>query len=108
MDSKLMGNHDVGRAMASAAEVFWIASDGFESPTQEKALAALDKAAERFRGADAEFDDEFHGKTPLSEWVALAFGATPEQIASRDTNVDDGEAWYEGVYRKFRDRYEFC
>ena len=103
-----MGNHDVGRSMASAAEVFWFAFDGLDLPTQEKALAALDIAAERFRGADAEFDAEFYGKTPLSELVALAFGATPEQIASRDTDVDGGEVWYNGVYRKFSERYGFC
>lgn len=66
-----MGNHDVGRAMASAAEVFWLAM-GERVPTKEQALAALDKAGERWRGADTEFDDELHEVTPLSRLVAIA------------------------------------
>lgn len=103
-----MGNHDVGRALASAAEGFW-AGNGDAEVSKDKALAVLDKAAERWRGADAEFDDEFHGETPLSKLVAIAFDANHQQIASRDGDYeDDGESWYEGVYRKFRDRYEFC
>lgn len=102
-----MGNHDVGRAMAAAARAFWIATDGSE-PDQATALEALDAAAEDFIGADAEFDDELFGETPLSKLVALAFDATPDEIKSRDTDHDDGMAWYEGPERRFRDRYKFC
>lgn len=43
-----MGNHDVGRALAGAADGFW---DGRETATKEQALAFLDKVAERWRGA---------------------------------------------------------
>lgn len=105
-----MGNHDVGRAMSAGAKGFW-AGRGDNPVTPAEAMAALDAVAEEFRGADAEFDDEFFGETPLSKLVALAFEATPEQIASRDGEGppdDDGDAWYEGVYRKFSERYNFC
>lgn len=102
-----MGNHDVGRAMAAGAKGFW-AGRGDNPVKPEDAMAVLDAIAEDFRGADAEFDDEFFGETPLSKLVAVAFEATPEQLASRDEDIDDGEAWYEGVYRRFSQRYEFC
>ena len=78
------------------------------SPDKDTALKALDAAAERWRGADAEFDDEFFGETPLSRLVAVAFDATPEEIKSRDTDHDDGEAWYDGPQTRFSDRYNFC
>lgn len=107
-----MGNHDVGRALASAAEAFWEAV-GDTPVTQEKALAALDKVAERWRGADAEFDDELNEETPLSRLVAIAFDATPDEIADLKGEYpcdesDVGMLWYEGAERRFRDRYEFC
>jgi hypothetical protein len=108
-----MGNHDVGRAMASAAEVFWLAM-GDTKPTKEQALAALDKMGERWRGADAEFDDELHEVTPLSRLVAIAFDATPEEIADLDGTrdfgrvEDAGELWYDGPVTRFRKHFEFC
>jgi hypothetical protein len=104
-----MGNHDVGRAMAAGAKGFW-AGRGDNPVTPAEAMAALDSIAEEFRGSDAEFDDEFYSETPLSKLVAIAFEATPEQIASRDgeNDEDDGEAWYDGVQCKFSERYEFC
>jgi hypothetical protein len=95
-----MGNHDVGRAMAAAAEGFW-AGNGDAPVTKEKALAVLDAAASRFIGADAEFDDELIGETPLSRLVAIAFDATAEEFA-------DLELWYDGPYTRFSDRYRFC
>jgi hypothetical protein len=98
-----MGNHDVGRALAGAAEGFW---EGRKKATKKQALAFLDKVAERWRGADAEFDDELlDGKgTALGRLVALAFDATPEEAAGGE----DGDLWYEGPYQKFRSRYRFC
>lgn len=108
-----MGNHDVGRGMAAAARVFWLAM-GDRKPTKEQALAALDAAAEEYRGADAEFDDELHEETDLSRLVAVAFDATPEEIASlkgelaSESEDDTGIAWYDGPETKFRERYEFC
>lgn len=95
--------------MAAGAKGFW-AGHGDNPVTPAEALAALDAIAEEFRGADAEFDDEFFGETPLSKLVAIAFEATPEQIASRDGEADDddGDAWCEGVQSKFSDRYKFC
>ena len=102
-----MGNHDVGRAMAAAAEAFW-AGNGDAPVDRDKALRVLDAAGERFRGADAEFDDEFFGETPLSRLVAIAFDATPEEIKSRDGGYDDGLAWYNGPEARFHDRYQFC
>jgi hypothetical protein len=95
-----MGNHDVGRALAGAAEGFW---DGREKATKEQALSFLDKVAERWRGADAEFDDELIDgtSTALGRLVALAFDASAAELSSWD-------AWCDGPYQKFRARYEFC
>jgi len=100
-----MGNHDVGRAMGAAARGFW-AGNGGEPVSKEKALAVLDAAAEMFRGADAEFDDETFPDEPLGRLMAIAFGPFPPE--GQDVEDDDGEGWYEGIERPFRERYEFC
>jgi hypothetical protein len=109
-----MGNHNVGRGMAAAARAFWV-GNGEAEVTAEKALQALDAAAEDYIGADAEFDDEMSMETPLTRLVAIAFGATDEEIADlkgERTIVDDhdygGRLWYDGPYEKFSDRYRFC
>lgn len=107
-----MGNHDVGRAMAGAAEGFW-AGNGEVPVSREKALAVLDAAAKRYIGADAEFDDELNEETPLSRLVAIAFDATPDQIADLKGEYpcedgDSGMLWYEGPEKAFRARYKFC
>jgi len=107
-----MGNHDVGRAMSAAAKAFW-AGNGDAPVTQEKALAVLDAAAEDFIGADAEFDDELIDETPLSRLVAIAFEATPDEVADLkgEYPCDDGDAgmlWYEGAQSRFSERYKFC
>lgn len=105
-----MGNHDVGRAMASAAEGFW-AGNGDAPVAKEKALAVLDAAAKRWIGADAEFDDELHEETPLSRLVAIAFDATPEELADLKGELpgdDCGEVWYDGPVTRFSERYKFC
>lgn len=103
-----MGNHDVGRAMASGAELFWQLK-GDASPTKDEALKALDALAFRWRGADAEFDDELMDGTSsaLGKLVALAFDATPEEAAAADDD-NGGNPWYDGPYQRFRDRYKFC
>lgn len=101
-----MGNHSVGRAMASAAKVFYLAI-GDRIPTHDEALACLDMAAEQYIGADAEFDDELYEDTPLRRLVTIAFDATPAEIAARDAPAsarDDG--WYE-VIERFSKRYRF-
>lgn len=106
-----MGNHDVGRGMAAGAKAFLGA---VLVPTKEQALAALDSLAEPYRGADAEFDDELHEETPLSRLVAIAFDATPDEIADLKGEFDGGrvedrgELWYDGPITRFRQRYEFC
>ena len=106
-----MGHHDVGRGMAGAAKVYWLAM-GDREPTQEQALAALDAAGEDYHGADAEFDDELNEWTPLSRLVAIAFAATPEEISDLkgETPDDDqrGMIWYEGAYSRFREHFRFC
>lgn len=99
-----MGNHNVGRAMGAAARGFW-AGNGDAPVTKEKALAVLDAAAEQFRGADAEFDDECYPDEPLGRLMAIAFGPWPVPGQESD---EDGEGWYEGVQRPFSERYEFC
>lgn len=97
--------------MAGAAEVYWLAMDD-RVPTQAQALAALDKAGERYQGADAEFDDELNEWTPLSRLVAIAFNATPEEIADLKGEGPDSEdlemLWYEGPYSRFSKHFRFC
>ena len=100
-----MGNHDVGRGMGAAARGFW-AGNGDAPVSKEKALAVLDAAAEQYRGADAEFDDETERDEPLGRLLAIAFEFPPS--GHEDDPDDDGEGWYEGVYRPFRERYNFC
>lgn len=107
-----MGNHDVGRVMAAAAEAFWT-GNGEEPVSIEKALRVLDAAASRFIGADAEFDDELSTWTPLSRLVAIAFEATPDEIADLKGDGDEPpegwfERWYAGPYERFSNRYRFC
>jgi hypothetical protein len=99
-----MGNHNVGRAFASCADVFWgIIPEG--TATQAQALKALETVGNRYRGADAEFDDElFDQNTPLGQMVALAFDAKPEELE----DYDDGEAWYNGPITRFRQHFQFC
>ena len=107
-----MGNHDIGRGMSAAAKAFWIAMGDVE-PTKEVALAALDAAGEDYVGGDAEFDDELVEWSPLSRLVAIAFDATPEEIADikgerEEGRIEDaGELWYDGPYRRFSDHFEF-
>lgn len=108
-----MGNHEVGRSLAASAKVFW-KTVGDRAVTKDEALSVLDLAAEDFIGADAEFDDEMTTDTPLSRLVAVAFEATPEEIADLKGELDEGriedqgELWYDGPYRRFSDRYRFC
>lgn len=107
-----MGNHDVGRAMSAAARGFW-AGNGDAEVSKDRALAVLDAAAEEFIGADAEFDDEIMTVTPLSRLVAIAFEATPDELADLDrlypcADGDTGMLWYQGPEKRFRDRYRFC
>ncbi len=95
-----MGNHDVGRALVAGSKGFWAGrKDGLV--TKDEALTVLDAMAEDFRGADAEFDDNDIPDSPLGRLVAIAFDATEEEIT-------DGDAWYEGPWTRFSDRYGFC
>lgn len=103
-----MGNHHVGRAMAVGAKVFWATNED-QIVSQQTALTILDIIAEDFIGSDAEFDDEANTDTPLTRLIAVAFDATPEELADLYGETDtDGELWYEGPYRKFSNRYKFC
>lgn len=104
-----MGNHDVGRGMAIAAKVFWLTKGRGDEVSQELALKVLDAMAEDYIGSDAEFDDELSTETDLSELVAIAFNASEKARASLSGEADDdGDEWYETVYRPFRERYRFC
>lgn len=101
-----MGNHDVGRTMATAAEVYWRAV-GERVPTQEEALAVLDLVGAQYQGADAEFDDELSQPSALSRLVAIAFSATEVEVKSL-TDEEDGDHWYSGPYTRFRNHFRFC
>lgn len=94
-----MGNHSVGRAMVACAT---IAAE--RRKEGETALDILDLAAEQseIRGMDAEFDDAFMPGEPMYNLVVEAFGGGAFQ------DDEDGEAFYEGPYSEFRQRYELC
>lgn len=99
--------------MSAAARVFWIAV-GDREVTKELALEAIDAAGEDYVGADAEFDDALYEETPLSRLVAIAFDATPEEIADlkgerEEGRIEDaGELWYDGPVSRFRAHFQFC
>lgn len=99
-----MGNHDVGRAFAAAADVFWIMSPP-GGPSKATTLAALEAVGEHFYSADAEFDDElFDQTTNLGRMVAIAFDAEPHELVESN---DDGEPWAEGPVTRFREHFNF-
>lgn len=98
-----MGNHDVGRALSGAAEVFWSMVPPGTRPGREATLRALELAARHWRGADAEFDDHLSdAATPLGRMVAIAFEATPAELDPADPDV-----WYDGPYSRFRAHFGF-
>ena len=93
--------------MEAAASVFWRVWGQTGEVTKEQALVALDAAAEPWRRSDAEFDDLlFDRQSNLFKLIMVAFEPTPEEFDSLDHG--DGEAWYEGPIKRFRDRYDFC
>lgn len=108
-----MGNHEVGRSMSNAAKVFWLVK-GDASVSKDEALAAINVAGEDYIGADAEFEDELYEWTPLSRLVAIAFDATPEEIADLKGELDEGriedagELWYDGPVSRFNAHFKFC
>ncbi len=103
-----MGNHDAGRAMNGAAEAWWDGRGSASPPDKEKALAVLDMICGRWKGSDAEFDDDAEPGTPLGRLMAIAFDASPEALAPNTGGEEDGEAWYDGPYTAFQKRYELC
>lgn len=101
-----MGNHNIGRAFAGAAEVFWIMVPEGETPTKELTLRALEAVGEYYRRADAEFDDELiDWTTPLGRMVAIAFDATTDEMQEE---TDDASPWRDGPERRFRKHFDFC
>lgn len=103
-----MGNHDVGRAFAAAADVFWgMVPDGVV-PSKAATLKSLEAVGNRYRGADAEFDDElFDSTTPLGRMVAIAFDAAPEEL-SPEEDADYNCPWYDGPITRFSKHFDFC
>lgn len=101
-----MGNHDAGRAIVALAT---LAAE--RRLPDETALQILDIALDRAdaRGADAEFDDETQPDTAFGKLLTEAFapdGKTADDYDAEDD--DDGETWYNEVYRPFRERYGLC
>lgn len=97
-----MGNHDVGRGMAAGAAAL---KGLIDLTDRSAALEALDKLAEPYHGADAEFDDHLTPGEPLFELVNAAFG----HDWSGKTDYDDwAEDWYDEVWMQARARYRFC
>jgi hypothetical protein len=104
-----MGNHDVGQAFAAAADLFWCVIPEGTTPSKELTLKALEAVGERFRGSDAEFDDEMADHTtPLGRMVAIAFDATPEEMTDEESDGEYGEAWYNGPLSRFSAYFELC
>lgn len=112
-----MGNHNVGRAMSAGAIAAMALFGNLPTPikmTKEWALTILDALAEPWLGADAEFDDELSEETALSILVAVAFEATPAELAdlrgegSPSLGDDHGQLWFDGPCTRFRERYKFC
>lgn len=95
-----MGNHSIGRAFVAA-----VTMAAKRKREDETALAIFDEAAEltEIRGADAEFDDAFNEDGPFRTLAIKAFA--PDFKGDDD---EDGERFYEAVYRPFRERYGLC
>jgi len=99
--------------MAAGARGFWV-GNGHNEVHQGKAIEAMDAIAEDYEGLDAEFDDELSSDTDLSRLMCIAFEATEQDKlllkGELPEDVDDEtawDAWYEGVYARFRKRYRF-
>lgn len=113
-----MGNHDAGRAMQRAAEM------ALKMRTTQPALELLDSICQPWRGCDAEFESchptnphlvhpDFATSTdpdgPIGRLIAEAFGeAGRDYLKGWPEDEDAVDAWWEGPYGKFRERYEFC
>ena len=96
-----MGNHDVGRSMAAGANAL---QGLIDLSDRDAARIALDKLAEPYRGADAEFDDHLNPGEPLFDLVNAAYGAA----WNGKTDYDDWyEDWYDQVWTKVSERYGF-
>jgi len=95
-----MGNHSIGRAFVATAEIA-----GARRLPGETALDVLDLAAERteIAGADAEFDD-----APYEEGVFRSLLIEAFKPDYSDDEDEDGDLFYEEVYRPFSERYELC
>lgn len=95
-----MGNHAIGRAFVAAVEMGYA-----RRRLDESALDILDEAARLtgIRGADAEFDDAADEDGPFRSALLEAFGADYDPADDKD-----GEGFYEGIERPFRERYNLC
>ena len=97
--------------MHIAAKIYW--GDCYEYfegkglPTAEDALIYLDYIAEDFHGTDAEFDDHTMPDQPLGRLIAIAFNWKLDKSIDEWAD-DDFDAWYDGPYKSFRQRYNFC
>ena len=114
-----MGNHSAGRAMGKTTALLLKSSDRLP------ALDILDVVCEPYRQCDAEFEAEDperpgrihpdytrytdpHG--PMGMLILEVWGEDGEEYMESVEGVDyqvPSEAWYEGPYQKFRDRYDF-
>lgn len=95
-----MGNHSIGRALVAAVEMA-----AARRGENETALSILDEAVERtdIRGMDAEFDEAPYEEGAFRSLLIEAFGGGYDP--SQD---EDGDDFYESVYRPFSERYELC
>lgn len=109
-----MGNHQAGRAMGKTAEALAF--------TNLTALAALDMICNPYRGCDAEFEAEDPNRPghihpeyadytdpngPIGKLIIEAFGETGKDYYGEWGEAEQ-DAWFDGPYTKFKDRYEFC
>lgn len=114
-----MGNHSAGMEMGRAATA------ALKRRTTETALELLDEICEPHRNCDAEFEAEDPKKRghvhpdygnytdpngPLGKLIAEAFGEAGRDYIAPYLSEDEagGDAWYDGTYTAFKNRYEFC
>ena len=92
--------HEAARAMVQIA----LALDDQSEKTGQTPLEILDIACINYRKYNAEFDDEGSPDSQFGQLLGRAFLGGREYDPSTD---QDGKWWYENVFLKFNQRYEF-
>ena len=112
-----MGNHDAGKAMGVAAEVWALTRPISARVSKEEASLVLDMICKPWKGCDAEFEAENQERyafytdfnAPLGRLIAAVFA--PGQSFKLNKNARDEDPvwleWEEMVLPGFKERYDF-